>query len=64
MAEQITKQDPYICCLQGTHFWSKDTQTETKGMEKNFHQEWKQTIKNTEAATLIPDKVDLKTKAI
>ena len=25
VAEWITKQDPYICCLQETHFKSKDT---------------------------------------
>ena len=25
LAEWIQKQDPYICCLQETHFRSKDT---------------------------------------
>ena len=25
MAEWIQKQDPYICCLQETHFRPKDT---------------------------------------
>ena len=34
VAKWIRKQDPYICCLQETHFRSKDTQKEIKGMEK------------------------------
>ena len=25
LAEWIQKQDPYICCLQDTHFTSRDT---------------------------------------
>ena len=25
LAEWIPKQDPYICCLQKTHFRSRDT---------------------------------------
>ena len=25
LAEWIQKQDPYICCLQGTHFRPQDT---------------------------------------
>ena len=25
VTEQITKEDPYICCLQETHLRSKDT---------------------------------------
>ena len=36
VAEWITKQDPYICCLQQTHFRSKDIQNESKGMEKDI----------------------------
>ena len=31
-----TKQDPYICYLQDTHFTSKDTHTESEGMEKRY----------------------------
>ena len=27
LAEWIQKQDPYICCLQETHFTSRDTYT-------------------------------------
>ena len=37
VAEWIQKQDPYICCLQETHFISKyNTQTESEGMEKDI----------------------------
>ena len=37
MAEQIRKkQDPYICLPQETHFRSKDTHTESEGMEKHI----------------------------
>ena len=33
----IQKQESYICCLQETHFRSKDnTQTENEGIEKVF----------------------------
>ena len=30
------KQDPFICCLQETHFRSQDTQTESGGIEKGI----------------------------
>ena len=36
VAEWIIKQDLYICCPQETHFRSKDTQTESRGMEKDI----------------------------
>ena len=35
-AEWIQKQDPYICCLQETHFRPRDTQIESEGMEKDI----------------------------
>ena len=41
MAERIQKQGPYIFCLQETHFRSKDTQIESKGMEKSIPCKWK-----------------------
>ena len=45
IAEWIQKQDPYICCLQETHFRPKDTyrhiQTESEGMEKDIPCKWK-----------------------
>ena len=34
MAKWVEKQDPSICSLQETHFRSKDTQIESKGIEK------------------------------
>ena len=36
MAEWIKKQDPFICCLQETHFRSKDKQSDTEGIEKGI----------------------------
>ena len=36
--EWIQKQDPYICCLQGTHFRPRDTyRLKVKGWKKRFH---------------------------
>ena len=40
LAEWIQKQDPYICCLQETHFRPKDTQTESERMEKYIPCKW------------------------
>ena len=38
-AEWITKQDPYICSLQETHFGSKYThRVEVKGWKYIFHE--------------------------
>ena len=38
LTEQIQKQDPYICCLQETHFRPKDTyRLKVKGWKKIFH---------------------------
>ena len=38
LAEWIQKQDPYICCLQETHFTSRDTYKLTvRGWKKIFH---------------------------
>ena len=38
LAEWIQKQDPYICCLQQTHFRPKDTyRLKVKGWKKIFH---------------------------
>ena len=34
LAEWIQKQEPYICCLQDTHFRPIDTQTESEWVEK------------------------------
>ena len=38
LAEWIQKQDPYICCLQETHFRPRDTyQLKVRGWKKIFH---------------------------
>ena len=34
----IKKNRPTICCLQETHFCSKDTHTQSKGIEKKGNQ--------------------------
>ena len=63
VAEWITKQDPYICCLQEIHLRSKDTHTlKVKGWKKIFHANGKE--KTAGVAVLIADKIDFKTKVI
>ena len=43
LAEQIQKQDPYICCLQETHFRPKDTyRLKVRGWKNIFHANGKQ----------------------
>ena len=38
LAEWIQKQDPYLCCLQETHFKTRDTyRLKVKGWKKIFH---------------------------
>ena len=57
------KQDPYICCLQETHFRSKDTyRLEVRGWKNIFHANGKQ--KKAGVSILISDKIDLKIKKI
>ena len=61
LAEWIPKQNPYICCLQETHFRPKDTYgLKVRGWENIFHANGKQ--KKGGVAILISDKVDLKIK--
>ena len=63
LAELIQKQDPYICCLQETHFRSKDTyRLKVRGWKNIFHANGKQ--KKAGVAILISDKIDLKIKKI
>ena len=57
LAEWIQKQDPYICCLQETHFRPQDTYI-LRGWKNIFHANGKQ--KKTGVAVLISDKVDFK----
>ena len=40
LAEWIQKHDPYICCLQETHFRPKKHQTESQMMEKFISCKW------------------------
>ena len=55
LAECIQKQDPYICCLQETHFRPRDTyRLKNEGMEKDVLCKWKQ--KESWFSHLISDK--------
>ena len=57
------KQDPYICCLQETHFRPKDTYRLKVRRGKNiFCSNGKQ--KKAGVAIFISDKIDLKIKNI
>ena len=61
LAEWIQKQDPYICCLQETHFRSQDTyRLKVRGWKNIFHENEKK--KKAGVAILISDKIDLKIK--
>ena len=63
LAEWIQKQDPYICCLQETHFRPKNTyRQKVRGWKDIFHASGKQ--KKAGVAILISDKMDLKLKKI
>ena len=58
-----TKQDPYICCLQETHFRPRDTyRLKVKGSKKISHVNGNQ--KKAGMAILISDKIDFKIKTI
>ena len=63
LAEWIQKQDPYICCLQETHFKSRDTyRLKVKGWKKIFHANRDQ--KKAGVTILISVKIDFKTKVV
>ena len=63
LAECIQTQDPYIYCLQETHFRSKDIYwLKVRGCKNIFHANGKQ--KKAGVAILISDKIDLKIKKI
>ena len=60
-AEWIRKQDPYICCLQETHFRPSDTyRLKVRGWKKIFHANGNQ--KKAGVAILISDKIDFRIK--
>ena len=63
LAEWIQKQDPYICCLQETHFRPRDTcRLKVKGWKNIFHANGNQ--KKAGVAILISDKTDFKIKTV
>ena len=63
LAEWIKKQNPYICCLQETHFKTRETyRLKVRGWKKIFHANRDQ--KKAGVAILISDKIDFKTKAV
>ena len=58
-----TKQDPYICCLQETHFRPRDTyRLKVRKWKKIFHANGNE--KKAGVAILISDKIDFKIKTI
>ena len=58
-----TKKDPYICCLQETHFKTRDTyRLKVKGWKKIFHANGNQ--KKAGVAILLSDKIDFQIKAV
>ena len=63
LTEWIQKQDPYICCLQETHYRPRDTyRLKVRGWKKIFHVNGNQ--KKAGVAILISDKIDFKIKNV
>ena len=63
LAEWIQKQDPYICCLQETHFRPRDTyRLKVRGWKKIFRANGNQ--KKVGVAIFISDKIDFKIRII
>ena len=63
LGEWIQKQDPYICCLQETHFRPRDTyRLKVRGWKKMFHANRNQ--KKAGVAILIAGKIDFKIKNV
>ena len=63
LAEWIQKQDPYICCLQETHFRPRDTyRPKVRGLKKIFHETGNH--KKAGVAILISDKIDFIRKTV
>ena len=63
LTEWIQKQNPYICCLQETHFRPRDTyRLYVRGWKKIFHANGNQ--KKAGVAILISDKMDFKIKNV
>ena len=63
LVEWLWKQDPYMCCLQGTHFRPRHTyRLKVRGWKKIFRANGNQ--KKAGLAILISDKIDFKIKTI
>ena len=63
LAELIQKQDPYICCLQETHFRPRDTyRLKVTGWKKILHANGNK--KKAAVAILIADKIDFIIKTV
>ena len=63
LTEWIQKRDPYICCLQETHFRPRDTyRLKVRGRKKIFHANGNQ--KKAGVAIFISDKIDFKIKNV
>ena len=63
LAEWTQKQDPYICCLQETHFRPMDTyRLKVRRWKKILHVNGNQ--RNVGVPILISDKIDFKIKKI
>ena len=63
LAEWIQKQDPYLCCLQETHFTSRDTyKLKVRRWKKIFHANRNQ--KKVGVAIHVTDKIHFKMKTI
>ena len=61
LAKWVQKQDPYTCCLQETHFRSRDTyRWQVRGWKKLFQANGNQ--KKAGVAIYISDKIDFKIK--
>ena len=62
-AEWIQKQDPYICCLQETHFRPRDTyRLKVRGWKKILHENGNQ--KKAGVAKFISEKIYFKIKTV
>ena len=63
LAEWIQKHNPYICCLQETHFRTQNIyRLKVRGWKNIFHANGKK--KEAGVAILISDKIDLKIKNV
>ena len=63
LAEWIQRRNPYICCLQETHFSPRDTyRLKVRGWKKIFHAKGNQ--KKVGLAILVSEKIGLEIKTI